>query len=73
MTDLRAIVALGRIAHDTTVTALGARKSAATFGHGATNAIGAHHAFRQLSLLALQHEYRRADAGDVQSRVCGGA
>ena len=40
MTDLRAIVALGRIAHDAAVTALGARKSAVKFGHGAANAIG---------------------------------
>jgi uracil-DNA glycosylase family 4 len=35
MKELRAIVALGRIAHDATVTALGARKSAVKFGHGA--------------------------------------
>lgn len=40
MPDLRAIVALGRIAHDAAVTALGARKSAVKFGHGAANAIG---------------------------------
>jgi uracil-DNA glycosylase len=40
MENLRAVVALGRIAHDATVTALGARKSAVKFGHGASNAIG---------------------------------
>lgn len=40
MTELRAIVALGRIAHDATVTALGARKSSAKFAHGARCAIG---------------------------------
>lgn len=40
MKNLRAIVALGRIAHDATVTALGARKSAVKFGHGARNEIG---------------------------------
>jgi uracil-DNA glycosylase family 4 len=40
MIDLRAIVALGRIAHDTAVTALGARKSAVKFGHGARSEIG---------------------------------
>lgn len=40
MTDLRAIVALGRIAHDAVVTALGARKSAVKFAHGAKNNIG---------------------------------
>jgi uracil-DNA glycosylase family 4 len=34
MPKLRAIVALGRIAHDSTVSALGAKRSAAPFGHG---------------------------------------
>lgn len=33
--DLRAIVALGRIAHDSTVVALGHKRSAYPFGHGA--------------------------------------
>jgi uracil-DNA glycosylase family 4 len=40
MPELRAIVSLGRIAHDTAVAALGARRSAAPFGHGASHAIG---------------------------------
>src|SRR5687768_7176626 len=40
MTELRAIVALGRIAHDATRSALAFRKSAARFGHGARNQIG---------------------------------
>ena len=31
------------------------------------------HGFRELSLLALQHQYRRADAEDVSRRVRGGA
>jgi len=34
MPKLRAIVVLGRIAHDSTVTALGVKRSAAPFGHG---------------------------------------
>jgi uracil-DNA glycosylase family 4 len=34
MPKLRAIVVLGRIAHDSTVTALGAKRSAMPFGHG---------------------------------------
>jgi uracil-DNA glycosylase len=34
MKDLRAIVALGRIAHDSALTALGVKKSAAPFKHG---------------------------------------
>ena len=33
--NLRAIVALGRIAHDTTLSTLGARRAAFPFGHGA--------------------------------------
>ncbi len=40
MERLRAIVALGRIAHDSVVGALGVRKSAAPFGHGASAVIG---------------------------------
>jgi uracil-DNA glycosylase len=34
MPKLRAIVALGRIAHDSTVSALGVKRSVAPFGHG---------------------------------------
>ena len=41
MPKLRAIVALGRIAHDSTVSALGHRRAAAPFGHGARHSIGA--------------------------------
>ncbi len=37
---LRAVVALGRIAHDGVLTALGARKSAFPFGHGAEHEVG---------------------------------
>jgi uracil-DNA glycosylase len=40
MPELRAIVSLGRIAHDTAVAALGARRSAVPFGHGASHAVG---------------------------------
>ncbi len=40
MPDLRAIVALGRIAHDSTVTTLGAKRAAAPFGHGNRANIG---------------------------------
>jgi uracil-DNA glycosylase family 4 len=40
MPNLTVVVALGRIAHDTAVTAFGARRSAAPFGHGAEHAIG---------------------------------
>jgi uracil-DNA glycosylase len=41
MKKLRAILALGRIAHDSVVTTLGAKKSAAPFKHGGTHALGA--------------------------------
>ncbi|MEM8973817.1 MAG: uracil-DNA glycosylase [Pseudomonadota bacterium] len=37
--DIRAIVALGRIAHDATVVTLGLKKSALKFGHGARHEI----------------------------------
>jgi uracil-DNA glycosylase len=40
MAKLRAIVALGRIAHDTTLTALAQRRTSAPFAHGACHEIG---------------------------------
>ena len=40
MPKLRAIVALGRIAHDSVLAALDQRAKAATFGHGAAHEIG---------------------------------
>jgi uracil-DNA glycosylase len=41
MPRLRAIVALGRISHDSTLKALGLRVAAAPFGHGAVHIAGA--------------------------------
>jgi uracil-DNA glycosylase family 4 len=41
MPNLKAIVALGRIAHETTLKALGGKRSAAAFGHGARAQLGA--------------------------------
>jgi uracil-DNA glycosylase family 4 len=41
MPKLRAIVALGRIAHDSTLKALGVRATAARFAHGAVHSAGA--------------------------------
>jgi uracil-DNA glycosylase len=49
MPRLRGIVALGRIAHETVVKALGAKRSAAEFGHGAKAAIG------ELTLFSSYH------------------
>jgi uracil-DNA glycosylase family 4 len=40
MPDLRAIVALGRIAHDSTVAALGGKRAVAPFGHGCAAPLG---------------------------------
>jgi uracil-DNA glycosylase len=40
MPNLRAIIALGRIAHESTVVALGGKRSAAVFGHGCTQGFG---------------------------------
>ena len=39
MPQLTAILALGRIAHDSTATALGLKRSAVPFGHGASHAV----------------------------------
>ncbi len=39
MPQLAAILALGRIAHDSTVAALGLKRSAVPFGHGASHAV----------------------------------
>jgi uracil-DNA glycosylase family 4 len=41
MPRLRAIVALGRVAHDSAVKALGVRAAAAPFAHGAVHLVGA--------------------------------
>ncbi len=40
MPKLRAVVALGKIAHDSVVAAFGAKKSAVPFKHGGKNALG---------------------------------
>src|SRR5690242_2376385 len=45
MPKLRAILALGRIAHDTVVTALGGKRSANAFGHGRTYGFGKYRLF----------------------------
>ncbi len=49
MKKLRAIVALGRIAHDSAVTALGAKKSTAPFTHGGKHKLG------ELTLFSSYH------------------
>ena len=49
MKNLRAIVALGRIAHDSVLTALGAKKSAHAFAHGCR------HDIERLTLFSSYH------------------
>ena len=49
MKNLRAVVALGRIAHDSAVTALGAKKSATPFAHGGK------HELDRLTLFSSYH------------------
>jgi len=49
MPKLRALLALGRIAHDSAVTALGAKKSAAPFKHGGS------HTVRDFTLFSSYH------------------
>ena len=63
-----AILALGRIAHDSRADgARPDRRAAYPFGHGAVHELRpSADAFRQLPLLALQHEHRPADRGDVR-------
>ena len=73
MPKLRAIVALGRIAHDSTVTALGDEALGGAVRPWQQGRCRRARAVQQLSLLALQHQHRRADAGDVPRRVRGGA
>ena len=70
MRNLRAIVALGRIAHETTVKALGAKRAAAAVQPRRQRRDRRAHVVLELSLLALQHQHRRADAGDVSRGVC---
>jgi uracil-DNA glycosylase len=45
MKNLRAVLALGRIAHDSVVTTLGVKKSAAPFKHGGRHDLGGHALF----------------------------
>ena len=62
---VKALVALGRIAHDSTLRAMNLKLSSFPLcaWRGARNRRGS--ALRQLSLLPLQHEHGSADDGDV--------
>ena len=62
MPNLQAILALGQISHDSVASALALKKKDHRFAHGARHEGGRVTRTRELSLLALQHEHRRADA-----------
>lgn len=53
LADLRAVLALGRIAHESVVRALGCKLSAVPFGHGRSHALA--HAGRPLTLFDSYH------------------
>ena len=69
MPRLRAIVALGRIAHEIDAESIGPsqRRGAVCARRDASGRRAP--ALRQLSLLALQHQHAGADAGNVSQRV----
>ena len=60
---LQALVALGRIAHDSTVRALGRRPSAAPFAHGAIHRLGAHILFDSYHCSRYNTNTRRLTPG----------
>ena len=68
---VKVVLALGRIAHETLLRAIGGRLAEFPFAHGARHALRARPfcSFRQLPLLALQHQHRRTDRVDVSRRV----
>ncbi len=66
--DLKIVLALGRIAHESVVRALGFRLAECRSDMVADTRSGRStppHPFRQLPLLPLQHEHRRPDDGHV--------
>jgi uracil-DNA glycosylase len=76
MPNLAAIVALGRIAHDSTVAALGGRPAATPFGHGQTHRVGeitmfdSYHCSRQnTNTRRLTPEMFRAVFAAVRARL----
>ena len=59
---LKCILSLGRIAHDAVLTSRGLTRSRYPFAHNGSHVLpGRHGDDRQLSLLAIQHQYRPAD------------
>jgi uracil-DNA glycosylase family 4 len=75
MTGLKAILSLGQISHDSVASALALKKKDHRFSHGARYNGGRvtllSNLALELSLLALQHEHRRAHRSDVRRRDGG--
>ena len=68
--QLAAIVALGRIAHDSTLAALAAAQGRLPLcARRPARDASRPHAVRQLPLFSLQHQHRQADAGNVRVGV----
>ena len=68
--SVRAILALGAIAHNAVLARQGPETGALQIrARRDARAAGRHAAGRQLSLLAAEHEYRHADPGDVRGGV----
>ncbi len=66
---VKVVLALGSIAHDAVLVALGQKKSSAKFAPRRAPRLAARpHHVRQLSLLPLQHQHRPAHHGDVPRR-----
>ena len=68
-----AVLALGRIAHEAVLRALGRRQAEHPFAHAAQHRLSGtprrHDALRQLPLQSLQHQHAAPDAGDVRGGV----
>ena len=73
MPRLRAIVALGRVAHEFDAEGVGPSRRRSAVCARRDSPGRRRETLRQLSLLALQHQYAGADAGNVSQRVREGA
>ncbi len=60
MPRLEAVLALGAIAHQAVLAALGEKRAPYPFAHGALHRLPRRTPRRQLPLLALQHQYRQS-------------
>ena len=70
---LRALVCLGRIAHESLLRALGRRLADHPFAHGARHAIGRLAVFDSYHCSRYNTNTGRLTAGDVRGGLCRGA